>query len=553
MKLDPNYIHFIPYKGSEEFACNFNFYAYKGKWLIMDCGMGIAGKHYPMVDLLLPDPSFIEQHKEDLVGLVITHAHEDHIGAVPYLWPRLKCPVYCSPFTAEILRRKIKEFPACKKMKITEIHAGGSLDLSPFELSFVEITHSVLDNLSTFIQTDQGTILHTGDWNLDPKPSIGEATKGSNFKKQSEKGVLAYIGDSTNAQKKGRTPSEAEVEKGLLEIFKQQKNRIAITTFSSNVGRLRTIAKVAESVGRKVVVIGRSMNNMIGAAKRCGYLDDVPEFLSDKQFNDIPRENIVLMITGSQGEPRAALSRIAQGDYKGVKLEKGDTVIYSSWKIPGNEKEIGMMQNKFVSNGLTVICDSNCGDNLVHASGHPRQEELKDMISWSNPQIAIPVHGEKIMIKAHASLAKDCGVPHVIEPQNGSVICLDPKNPRIIDHIETKFLGVEPKRVIKLESTGLAERRKLQHTGVAFVSILIDQKNKLIEDPQINLIGLEDRNTPEEKILLDEMNGEIESTLLDMEDDELDDIEEEIRIILRRFLTHRYGFKPNVVVHVYRG
>ncbi len=553
MKLDPNHVHFIPYKGSEEFACNFNFYAYKGKWLIMDCGMGIAGKHYPMVDLLLPDPSFIEQYKDNLVGLVVTHAHEDHIGAVPHLWPRLKCPVYCSPFTAEVLRRKIKEFPACKKMKITEVRAGKELDLDPFHLNFIDITHSVLENLSTAIKTDQGTILHTGDWNLDPNPAISPPTQAQDFKDMCEEGVLAYIGDSTNAQKSGSVPSESEVKKGLIEIFKHQKNRIVITGFSSNVGRIHSIAKAAESVGRRVIVMGRSMQNMIGAAKKCGYLNDIEEFLSDKQFKNLPRDNVVLITTGSQGEPRAALSRIAQGQFKGVKLEKGDTVIFSSWKIPGNEKEINALQNTFVANGLNVITNENCGENLVHVSGHPRQGELRSMLAWSKPHIAIPVHGERIMIEAHADLAQECGVPHVIAPQNGSVICLDPKNPRIIDHIETKFLGVEPNRIINLESTALSARRKLQFSGVAFISMVLDKKSKLTDDPQIDLIGLEDRGSSAEESLLIEIYGEIESALLDIEGKDLDEIEEKLRIIIRRFLTHRYGFKPNVVVHVYQG
>mgnify|MGYP000262323440 CR=1 FL=1 len=551
MKLDPDHLHFIPYKGCEEFACNFNFYAYKGKWLLMDCGMGIAGKQYPMVDLLLPDPSFIEQYKDDILALVITHAHEDHIGAVPHLWPRLKCPVYCSPFTAEVLRRKIKEFTACKGMKITEVREGQTLPLKPFELEFLDITHSVLENLSTAIKTDKGTILHTGDWNLDPSPSLGKATSEDAFRKICGDGVLAYIGDSTNAQKEGSTPSEEEVRKGLIEVFKQQKNRIAITTFSSNVGRLHSIAKAAEAVGRSVVVVGRSMNNMIGAAKKCGYLNDLPPFLKDTDYKDLPRDNVVLMTTGSQGESRAALSRIANGDFKGVRLEPGDSVIFSSWKIPGNEKEINEVQNKLVASGINVISNTNSGEHIIHVSGHPCRDELKEMIAWSTPHIAVPVHGERVMVDAHGQLARDQNVPHVIVPQNGSVIRLEKENPRIIDHIETKFLGVEPRRVIPLESAAISERRKLQFTGCAFVSLVIDQKNKLLDDPQIDLIGLEDANTKSEDDTYDDIYGEIESSLIDVASNDLDDIEENIRIVVRRMLSHKYGFKQKVFVHAY--
>lgn len=553
MTLDPNQIHFIPYKGCEEFACNFNFYTYKGKWLIMDCGMGIAGKQYPMVDLLLPDPSYIEKHKDNLVGLVVTHAHEDHIGAVAHLWPRLRCSVFCSPFTAEILRRKIKEFPASKKMVITEVQEGQDLALAPFNLKFMDITHSVLENISTAISTDKGTILHTGDWNLDPSPSLGKSTSGEEFRRICGEGVLAYVGDSTNAQKAGRSPSEELVRDGLVEIFKQQKNRIVVTTFSSNVGRLYSIAKAAEAVGRSVVVVGRSMDNMIGAAKKCGYLNDLQPFLTASSFKDLPRDNVVLITTGSQGEGRAGLSRIAQGDHRDVRLEKGDTVIFSSWKIPGNEKEINALQNSFVASGINVITNDNCGENRVHVSGHPCQDDLKEMLSWAKPKIAIPVHGERIMIESHGRLAENEGVEHVIVPQNGSVICLDPNNPRIIDHIETKFLGVEPRRIIDLNSRAISGRRKLQYTGAAFISLLVDGKNKLLDAPQINLLGLEDPDSDSEDSALDDIFGEIESVLVDTDHRGIEDIEEEIRIVIKRMLTHRYGFKPNVVVHAYRG
>jgi ribonuclease J len=382
---------------------------------------------------------------------------------------------------------------------------------------------------------------------------LGHSTSGEAFKKICGDGVLAYVGDSTNAQKEGSSPSEEHVRKGLVNIFKRQEKRIVVTTFSSNVGRLYSIAKAAEAVGRSVVVVGRSMDNMIGAAKKCGYLSDLQPFLSAKDFKKLPRENVVLITTGSQGEPRAGLSRIAQGDHRDIRLEKGDTVIFSSWKIPGNEKEINALQNSFVAGGLNVITNNNCGEDMVHVSGHPCQEDLKSMLSWAKPHIAIPVHGERIMVEAHGRLAESEGIEHVIVPQNGSVICLDPKNPRIIDHIETSFLGVEPRRVIPLNSRAISARRKLQYTGVVFVSLLINDKNKLLDDPQIDLIGLEDPDSTSEGKALDDVFGEIETTLLDTDHSDLGDIEEELRIMVKRMLTQRYGFKPNVVVHAYRG
>lgn len=555
LKLDPKKLYFIPLGGSEEFGCNFNLYGTKGKWLIMDCGMGFADHRLPLIDILLPKPDFIEQYKDDIVGLVITHAHEDHIGAVPHLWPRLKCPVYCSPFTAEIMRRKLRDFPQSKKMKITEITPNKPLDLSPFYLEFLGITHSIPENVSTAIHTDAGTVLHTGDWNLDPSPQIGEATKSSGFKKIGEKGVLAYIGDSTNAQIPGRTPSEQEVEAGLAKVFEDQEKLVCVTTFSSNIGRIISIAKAAEKVGRSVGIIGRSLHNMTGAARDCGFLNGIPGFVDESEFNLIPRENLVLVVTGSQGESRAALSRISRGDFRNVRLEKGDTVIFSSRDIPGNEKEINGIKNALTGSGIKVLTAKNAG-HRIHVSGHPRREELKDMMSWIKPQIAVPVHGERMMIEAHAALAEDCGVPHVIIPRNGSVIELDPDNPKIIDHVEVGYLGVEPERLVETDAQSLVARRKLQYTGVVFVTVPMDDQGNVNSDEiQISSLGVEDKDSKAERKLFDDIRDEIQEVLDNMDYDDLDNdriASEKMRIVSRRMMTHRYGFKPNVVVHLVR-
>ena len=555
LKLNPEKLYFIPLGGSEEFGCNFNLYGYRGKWLIMDCGMGFADHRMPLVDILLPKPDFIEQFKKDIVGLVITHAHEDHIGAAPHLWPRLKCSVYCTPFTAEVMRRKLRDFPQSKDMKVTEIGPNKPLNLEPFRLEFLGITHSIPENVSTAIHTDAGIVLHTGDWNLDPSPQLGKATEKSGFEAIGKKGVLAYIGDSTNAQVPGRTPSEKEVEQGLAEVFKEQKKLVCVTTFSSNIGRIISIAKAAEKVGRSVGIIGRSLHNMIGAARDCGFLNDVPDFVNEADFDLIPRENMVLVVTGSQGEARAALSRIARGDFRGVSLEKGDTVIYSSRDIPGNEKDINAVKNALTGSGIKVLTEKSAG-HRIHVSGHPCREELKDMMSWAKPQIAVPVHGERMMTEAHGALAKECGVPHVIIPNNGSVIELDLENPKIIDHVETGYLGVEPQRLVDSDAQSLAARRKLQYTGVVFVTVPMDSDGNVSGDAiQISSLGVEDKDSKSETKLFDDIADEIIDTLDDIDPHDMDDehiISEEMRIVVRRMLTHRYGFKPNVVVHLVR-
>ncbi|MAF68100.1 MAG: MBL fold hydrolase [Micavibrio sp.] len=555
LKLDPDVIHFIPLGGSEEFGCNFNIYAYKGKFLIMDCGIGFADHRMPLVDILLPKPDFIEQYKDDIVGLVVTHGHEDHIGAVPYLWPRLECPVYGSGFTMEIMRRKLRDFPEAKAMPLHQISKEATLSLEPFTLEFLGITHSIPENISTVIRTDAGTILHTGDWNLDPDPQVGEVTEQKRFEAIGREGVLAYIGDSTNAMVEGRTPSEQEVEEGLTHVFAEQDKMIAVTTFSSNIGRIKSIARAAEKNGRSVAVIGRSLQNMVGAAKVCGFLDDIQDFVDFDDLNIVPRSNLVVILTGSQGEARAALSRVARGDYRGLNLEKGDTVIFSSRDIPGNEKDINEIKNALIGSGVKVITDKST-EHIIHVSGHPCREELREMMSWARPKIAVPVHGESMMVRAHARLAEECGVTHSVIPKNGAVIRLDPNNPEIIDHVETGFLGVEPARVVDADSPVIAMRRKLQYTGVAMVTAILDRQASRVEDVQFSSLGLEEEDSEDETALFDEVSDTVEYVIKRnakkkaLEEDH--QIAEVIRIEVRRLLAQIYGFKPKVIIHLVR-
>lgn len=547
-------LYFIPLGGSEQFGVNFNLYCCDGKWLIMDCGIGFADESFPNVDILLPDPEFIEPVREDILGLVITHAHEDHVGAVPYLWPRLKCPIYCTKFTAAVLRAKFHDFPNCKNAVIYEVDTEQELPLDPFSLKFVHVAHSIPQAVLTRIKTPYGNLVHTGDWNLDPTPVLDAPTDEPTLRQIGDEGVLAYIGDSTNAPIPGRAGSEAEVEDGLHLVFAGlEGKRILITIFASNIARIQTICRAAEAVGRSVCVLGRSLHRMSANAHECGYLNELQGFVSEADIDSIPAGQLVIIATGSQGEARAALARIARGDWKGIKLGRGDVAVFSSKAIPGNEKDINRVKNNLSASGVRVIDASNAGAR-IHVSGHPYREEIRDMYSFLRPQLVIPVHGEHVMLVAQAALAHECGIPQVIIPNNGSVIRLDGV-PEMIDHVPTGVLAVEPQRVVKGNHVAIQERRKLQYTGAAHITVVLDSRGRLNQDPQITLMGLIDYNDRGEMDLLGDLQQEIEETLLDLEEDGIKDdvrIEEDLRVACRRYLDHVFGFKPKVSIHLLR-
>ena len=382
--------HFIPLGGSEEFGVNFNLYACDGKWMIFDCGIGFADHRLPGVDILLPDPEFIEKYRDDLMGMVITHGHEDHVGAVPYLWPRLRCPIYCTKFTAAVLRAKLNDHPECKGAKVIEISPERALELAPFTLHFIHVAHSIPQAVSTVIETSYGRVVHSGDWNLDPTPVIDTPTDEAAFRAAGDKGILAYIGDSTNAPQAGRAGSEADVVGGLEQVFHDQPGRIMVTIFASNVGRIQSICQAAEKTGRSVCLLGRSLHRMVPNARACGYLTKLPDFVNEEDASVIPADKILFIATGSQGEAQAALARIARGDWRGLKLGKGDTAVFSSKAIPGNEKDINAVKNNLSASGVKIIDNKNAGC-CIHISGHPYRDEVRDMLSWLRPQSVIPV------------------------------------------------------------------------------------------------------------------------------------------------------------------
>lgn len=550
--LDPDALYFIPLGGSEQFGVNFNIYAHKGKWIGIDLGIGFADQRLPGVDILFPDPAFLVERKDDLEALIVTHAHEDHVGAIPYLWPRLRCPVYCTKFTAAVLRRKLEEAPECKGMDIRVVAPGDTVQTGPFSLQFIHVAHSIPETCAVVIETDAGRVVHSGDWNLDPTPVIGTPTDEAALRKAGEAGVLAYIGDSTNSAVEGRSGSEEEVETGLADVFKTCTGRIVVTCFSSNIARIQSICRAAQKNGRAVAVAGRSLHNMVSAAKECGYLDGEIDFLSEEDMARLPREQQVYIVTGSQGESRAMLAKIARGDMRNIKIEKGDSVVFSARPIPGNEKDIDALKNDLAGAGVQVI-GSKDTPYTIHVSGHPCRDEVADMYRWVRPEVVIPVHGERLQIESQADLARKCQIGQVIVPSNGSVIKLQ-KGGRsaIVDHVKTGLLALDGGRLVDTDHPAIAARRKLQYTGAVHVSLVLDGRGDLACDPLVTVIGLIDGT---EGRLEDELMDEIEDILVDMErGDRLNDhaVHEEIRIGVRRFVNLLMGMKPNTTVHVSR-
>lgn len=551
--LDDDALYFVPLGGSEQFGVNLNVYVCDGDFLAIDCGIGFADERFPGIDLLLPDPAFLEANRGRVKGLVITHAHEDHIGAVAHLWERLKCPIYTAPFTAAVLRKKLEE-RNLRKVPIEIFDSQETVQIGAFSVQAIPVTHSVPEAFSVLIDTDYGRVMHSGDWNLDPRPVIGDAVDADLFKAIGDDGVLAYIGDSTNAEVDGFSGSESDVEKGLEALFAEQNGRIAITMFSSNIARVRSIAKAAQACDRQVGVIGRSLHRMIGCAKACGYLDDVPEFVSEDDLGFLPDDKAVMIVTGSQGEYRAALAKIARGDHRDVSLKKGDSVIFSARAIPGNEREVNNVKNNLSASGIKVITPNDT-EHKIHVSGHPCRDEIAQMLQWLRPELVVPVHGERVQLEAHAKFAKSCQVKNAIVPNNGSVIKLAPDAPEVIDHIETDVLAVDQKRVIDASHASIAERRKLQFTGALHVSLAVDGAGHIIGQAQFDMLGLIDENNPGEGQIADNLGLEIEEIFDDMTlDERLDDhfVAEELRIGLRRFCYHVLGLKPKTTVHVIR-
>jgi ribonuclease J len=536
---------FLPLGGSGEIGMNLNLYGFgppeRRKWIMVDLGITFGDEMIPGVDVVMPDIRFIAERRKDLLGIVLTHAHEDHIGAVPHLWPLLRCPMYATPFTAHLIRAKLDEYDI--DAKVTEIPLNGSFDLGPFSIELITLTHSIPEPNAVAIRTPLGTVLNTGDWKIDPEPMVGEVTDEAALRRLGDEGVLAMTCDSTNVFVPGRAGSEGEVRTSLTKLIKsRQGRRIAVTAFASNVARLETVALAAHDAGRSVALVGRSMRRMVTAAQATGYLTDLPPFVNEEQAGILPPENAVYLCTGSQGEQGSALARIAIGEHRSAPLESGDAVIFSSRVIPGNEKKVGAMQNALAARGVEIITDQ---DHLVHVSGHPCRDELADMYRWVRPRIAIPVHGELRHMMEHKRFALSLQVPDAIVAPNGSILKLAPGPAGIIDEAPSGRVHMDGK-VPVAEGDGLARaRRSLGFAGFAGVTVIVDKKGRAATSPAVQTEGI-----PETVVaaLRDAADESARSGRLD--DDE--EAAERIRRAVRREAQVTWGKRPVVRVDIVR-
>jgi ribonuclease J len=481
---------FAPLGGVGEIGMNLAIYGFgdaqRRKWIAVDLGVAFGGDDLPGVDLIMPDIRFLVAERKNLLGLVLTHAHEDHFGAVLDLWPRLKVPVYATAFTAALLEAKRESEPGAPEVPVTIVPEGGRFALGPFDLELVSVAHSIPESNGIIIRTPLGSVLHTGDWKIDPTPVLGPPTDEAKLRALGREGCLALVGDSTNAVREGRSPSETEVAKTLAELIASAPGRVAVTTFASHVGRLRSVAKAAEACDREVVLVGRSMERIAQVARETGYLEDIRDFRSVEVFGYLPPEKVVALCTGSQGEARAAMARIAEDDHPEVSFAPGDRVIFSSRAIPGNEKAVMRVINGLVARGVEVITDR---DHLVHVSGHPRRAELQDMIGWVRPQILVPAHGEALHMSAHAALARRAGVPKVITCRDGDLVRLSPQ-PGIIGEVPAGRLYKDGALIIGSEQRTVADRRRLGFTGIVSVAMTISAKGELVGGPSVALTGI---------------------------------------------------------------
>ena len=544
---------FAPLGGVGEIGMNLSLYGLGSEqtkaWLAIDLGVAFAGDDLPGIDLIMPDIRFLEKERKNLIGLVLTHAHEDHFGAIIDLWPRLKCPIYATKFSAALFEAKCASERNPPKIPVTVVPSGGRIELGPFGVEFIPVAHSIPESHALAIHTPAGVVLHTGDWKLDPTPVIGLPTDERRLSELGEAGVLALIGDSTNAVRDGRSPSETEVAKTIIELVRGAKGRVAVTTFASNVARLRAVADAARLSGREVVVVGRAMERVVQVARETGYLDGVQNFRGVDLYGHFPPDKVLALCTGSQGEPRAALSRIANDDHPQVTLNKGDCVIFSSRTIPGNEKAVGAIINGLITQGIEVITDRT---HLVHVSGHPRRDELKDMIGWVRPQLLIPVHGEALHLFEHAKLARAAGVPKVLICRNGDLVKLGPSEPGIIEELPSGRLYKDGNILEDSRSRAVVERRRLAFAGCAFVAIAVNEKGELADDPEIELIGIPEKNMAGEvidEIVFDAVVSTVEGLPRARRRDP-DALAESVRRTVRASVNEQWGKKPLCFVHV---
>ena len=545
---------FVPLGGSGEIGMNANLYHYEGSWLMVDLGISFPDDSMPGIDVVLPDLTFIEQRQDKLAGIVLTHGHEDHLGAIPYMWSRLRCPVYGSAFTLALLRRKLAENGRQDDIPLIEISPGTITEIGAFSVEMVGLTHSIPDPTALAIRCAAGTILHTGDWKFDPTPGLGEETDRARLAEIGDEGVLAMVGDSTNSMVEGRTGSEAEAEAGLREVIAAATGRVAVTCFSSNVARFQSIVRAATANDRSVAVVGRAIKRAISAAQEVGYLRDLPDFVPEDDIDLLPRDNIVIICTGTQGEPRAAMAKIAAGVHESVTLEKGDTVVYSSRQIPGNEPAIARVQDALIRRQINLVTDE---DAPIHVSGHPSRDEMVEMYGLVKPRIAIPVHGTARHLVAHAQLAETCQVRQTLLPDNGTMIRLAGKDrdaeAAIIDNVQTGALTHEKGKILEIQSDMMRARRRMLWNGVVTASLVMNRDGGLCAVPAVSQTGISDEGAAADYIAAAALA--IEDALAGMgraarRDDS--SVEEISGQALRRVARSMFGLRPIAHVHILR-
>ncbi|WP_377288334.1 ribonuclease J [Rhizobium sp. SG2393] len=550
---DQDELVFLPLGGVGEIGMNLALYGFgwpkQRKWIMVDCGVTFPGPDLPGVDLVLPDVSFLAHERKNLLGIIITHAHEDHYGALNDLWPGLAVPIYASPFTAGMLEAKRNYEGTRGELPITIFKQGDRINVGPFEIEAIGVNHSIPEPMALHIRTPLGAVVHTGDWKIDLEPSLGPLTDEDRLRAIGEEGVLALVCDSTNAMRDGVSPSEREVSDSLTEIIRNAEGRVGITTFSSNVGRIRSIARAAEAADREVLLLGSSMKRVVAVARDIGLMEGIKPFIDEDEFGYIPRDKVVVILTGSQGEPRAALAKIARDEMRNVAFSAGDTIVFSSRAIPGNEKAINDIKNGLIEQGILIVTDSEA---LVHVSGHPRRNELQQMYGWLKPEIVVPVHGEAAHLTAHGELARQSGIAKVPRVRNGDMLKLAPGEPDVVDEAPHGRIFKDGNLIGDFDEMGIGERRKLSFAGHVSVSVVLNERYDFVADPDLVAIGLpefDDEGEDMEDTLYDAVLGAVESIPRGKRKD-LAMLQEAVRRAVRSTANQIWGKKPLVTVFV---
>ena len=545
---------YCPLGGAGEIGMNMNLFGYgqedDHKWIMVDVGVTFADDSIPGVDLIYPDPGYAEDKKDNFLGIILTHAHEDHIGAITHVWPKFKCKIYATPFTAALVTEKFRE----KKIDITSylqiVQLGSTINLKPFKIEFITMTHSIVEPNGLRIETPAGSILHTGDWKCDPNPLVGDNMNSKRLIEIGKEGVLTMICDSTNVLSVGRSGSEKDVRDSMLKIIEKQKKRVIVTSFASNVARMETIFYCAEKTGRNISLVGRSMHRIYKAAKQCGYLSDVIEPIDPRDAKNISSEKIIYLCTGSQGEPMGAMNRISNYIHPDVFVEAGDTVIFSSKIIPGNEKKLYKLHNQLVREGINVISEET---DFVHVSGHPNRDDLKDMYEWIQPNSIIPVHGEQRHMLEHISFAKKLNVPHPIKVENGDIVRIFPgDSPEVFDKAPYGKIFLDGNIGVEEESKSIKERRNISQNGHLNITVIITTQGNIHNMPIVNFMGIPILNTEEFKISIqDEIDKIAKSFSLNNKKQE-ENFKDALKVTCRKFTKEKTGKRPITNINLVR-